>query len=145
MIAHVNYRIRVPNVIYQTVDNEVVIVNLDNGAYHILQHSGVYIWMLLEQGIDCPGIIGNLQRRHPDDAEQISDAVQSLLVLLEQQALLERTEASAVVDVKLPDAESAPPQRFLPPHLESFEDLKDLLLLDPIHDVNEQGWPHGST
>jgi len=27
------------------------------------------------------------------------------------------------------------------PRLEKFTDLQTLLLLDPIHDVDEQGWP----
>ena len=29
-----------------------------------------------------------------------------------------------------------------PPRLEVFTDLQDLLLLDPIHDTDETGWPH---
>ena len=30
---------------------------------------------------------------------------------------------------------------FSVPQLERFDDLRDLLLLDPIHDVGENGWP----
>jgi hypothetical protein len=30
---------------------------------------------------------------------------------------------------------------FTPPVLEVFADMRDLLLLDPIHDVAEVGWP----
>ena len=30
---------------------------------------------------------------------------------------------------------------FTEPVLEEFDDLKDLLLLDPVHDVAEAGWP----
>ena len=28
------------------------------------------------------------------------------------------------------------------PTLERFTDMEDLLLLDPVHDVEEMGWPH---
>ena len=28
------------------------------------------------------------------------------------------------------------------PALERFTDMEDLLLLDPVHDVEEMGWPH---
>jgi hypothetical protein len=31
---------------------------------------------------------------------------------------------------------------FAPPRLEVFDDLQDLFLVDPIHDVDEAGWPH---
>ena len=30
---------------------------------------------------------------------------------------------------------------FAPPRLEKYSDLEDLLVLDPIHDVDEAGWP----
>jgi hypothetical protein len=31
---------------------------------------------------------------------------------------------------------------FMPPELEVFTDMKDLLLLDPIHAIGEAGWPN---
>jgi hypothetical protein len=31
-----------------------------------------------------------------------------------------------------------------PPVLESFTDLEELMLLDPVHDVDERGWPHAT-
>ena len=31
---------------------------------------------------------------------------------------------------------------FEPPSLETFTDMRDLLLLDPIHEVTDAGWPH---
>jgi hypothetical protein len=30
---------------------------------------------------------------------------------------------------------------YLAPVLNAYSDMKDLLLLDPIHDVAEEGWP----
>jgi hypothetical protein len=30
----------------------------------------------------------------------------------------------------------------LPPALEKFTNMQDILLLDPIHDVSDMGWPH---
>jgi hypothetical protein len=32
--------------------------------------------------------------------------------------------------------------RYQAPILEKFTDLATMLLLDPVHDVNEEGWPH---
>jgi len=31
---------------------------------------------------------------------------------------------------------------FVKPILQKYTDMADLLLLDPIHEVGEQGWPH---
>lgn len=33
------------------------------------------------------------------------------------------------------------PAGYRPPVLEVFADMQDLLLLDPIHDIDEVGWP----
>ncbi len=30
---------------------------------------------------------------------------------------------------------------YAPPALETYTDMQELLLLDPIHDVDETGWP----
>jgi len=30
---------------------------------------------------------------------------------------------------------------YAPPVLETFSDMQDLLLLDPIHEVDDAGWP----
>ena len=40
--------------------------------------------------------------------------------------------------VKSPSIPRAP---FHPPVLNVFSDMQDLLLLDPIHDVDATGWP----
>ena len=32
-------------------------------------------------------------------------------------------------------------QQYAAPKLATYSDLQDLLLLDPIHDVDETGWP----
>jgi len=29
----------------------------------------------------------------------------------------------------------------LPPKIEIFSDMQDILLLDPVHDVDQSGWP----
>ena len=32
-------------------------------------------------------------------------------------------------------------KNFTPPKVNKYSDMQDLLLLDPIHDVDEKGWP----
>jgi hypothetical protein len=32
--------------------------------------------------------------------------------------------------------------KFEKPGLQKYSDMQDLLLLDPIHEVDEMGWPH---
>jgi hypothetical protein len=34
------------------------------------------------------------------------------------------------------------PAPFQPPLFEKFTDMEAMLLLDPVHDVDDEGWPH---
>jgi hypothetical protein len=54
-------------------------------------------------------------------------------------------EGLVVEDADAPVGASppAPPADALePPALEKFTDMQDLILLDPVHEVDERGWPH---
>jgi hypothetical protein len=31
---------------------------------------------------------------------------------------------------------------FVPPKLEKYTDMQDIILLDPVHQVDNRGWPH---
>jgi hypothetical protein len=53
----------------------------------------------------------------------------------------------ASADGREPTEEGSPNghghRAFEPPLLEKFDDLQDLILLDPVHEVlEEEGWPH---
>ena len=38
-------------------------------------------------------------------------------------------------------AQDATPQAFDAPRLERYTDMQDLVLLDPVHQVDDTGWP----
>jgi hypothetical protein len=52
----------------------------------------------------------------------------------------ERTEGIKEFNAQVQPGPEKP--RFEPPILRTFEDMQDLLLLDPIHEVDEMGWPN---
>ena len=84
--------------------------------------------------------------------EQVIDALPQLLGT--ERPVID-LEVRKFVDVLLnegvivPSDPVADPQEWLPafpgefvqPRIERFDDLRDLLLMDPIHDVGEDGWP----
>jgi hypothetical protein len=59
---------------------------------------------------------------------------------LVKEGLLEEEEERAADP--LPEMEW--PARFSPPFVERYDEMKNLLMLDPIHEVDEQGWPSRS-
>ena len=66
-----------------------------------------------------------------------------LKILREEELIEEAThEAPASTVCAAPVSSGGPRQPFRPPVLERHSDMQDLLVLDPIHDVGEMGWPN---
>ena len=60
------------------------------------------------------------------------------LAVLEEEALIVRSEDVMTQALSL----EQPLQDYEPPQLMKYTDMQELILLDPIHDVDEKGWPH---
>ena len=141
-----SYRVNRPIVVDEILGDEVIIVNLDNGYYFSLGGSGVEFWRALDQGFPLPAIVKQLQSEFEASAEKLRAACSALLEQLEQEAIIlpldEQAQAAepGVGNV----TESGERKAFEPPALQKYTDLQNLLLLDPIHEVDELGWPHAA-
>ena len=125
--APVRYRINSPKVIHQIFDTEVVIVNLESGNYYSVGGSGIDIWRQLAANRSRDEIL--------EVFEANAETVARFLDELErEQLVVEATEELKARDV-------ARPGQFVKPALDKFTDMRDLLLLDPIHELDESGWP----
>jgi hypothetical protein len=136
-------RINGPNIVHENIDGETVILNLDTGSYFSITDVAAYIWSCIEKGVPAPEIPplirGNYENVGPDAEQEI----QSFISHLEQEGLVVRvTDASpAAQDWKTQIAPGNGKTAFNVPVLNKYSDMQDLLLLDPIHHVDETGWP----
>ena len=137
------FRVNSPNVIHETIEGEVILIDLETGTYYSLRHAGAAVWQAIEQGAGEDGIAAELRSRYDGSDEQIHDAVRRLLAELEREGLIRADEGEA--------APAAPPSAsdngagrlpFAAPVLEKHTDMQDLILLDPVHEVGAEGWPH---
>jgi hypothetical protein len=143
------YRANEPRVIHQTIEGETVIIHLERGLYYSLDETGAQIWQGLAAGQSATEISDWLAARFPSQGAEVGDAVLSLVDRLRAEELIVAADGPDRVGAGLdghgvPDAdpmETAAGAMFRPPRLERFDDLQDLLLLDPIHAVDESGWP----
>ena len=142
MSSSQSYRINQPAVITEVIDGEAIVVNLDSGAYYSLRDSACVAWELFAQQMPVSGVVAQMVSRYDAAPDVIATAVETLLAELLQENLLVAADAA-------PDAPSSPfvntgadRPPFALPVLEKFTDMADLLLLDPIHDVDDAGWPH---
>ena len=136
------FRINSPRVIYETIDGETVIIDFEVGNYYSLRASGADVWECIRQGASANGILAALQMRYEGSEKEIREAFDDFLNHLEQEELIVQAD-DAGTDIKLPKPEMKIP--FQKPLLEKFTDMQELLLLDPIHEVDETGWPRQKT
>ncbi|GJL83674.1 MAG: hypothetical protein DHS20C01_33080 [marine bacterium B5-7] len=139
-----HYQINRPFVIRESFDDEDVIVNLDTGSYFSLNKTGTKIFNLLEAGATIDSASDHMIQTHTGDVAVIDLAVCNLIEQLLTEGLIlavERTESMDNHDAApIPDdAEEKP--AFTPPILEKYTDMQEMLLLDPVHDVDDSGWP----
>lgn len=142
------YIINSPPVTHQTIDGEVVIINLQNGSYYSLRDSAAMIWALVEQGAHIDGIIGFIRENYTANPEggdaEMQNSVIAFLDALRDEQLIAEVPHNGGVETQ-PPALSAPYPAggvFRRPEFDKYSDLQDLVMLDPIHQVSEQGWPH---
>lgn len=123
-------------------EDGLVVINFLTGRYFSMNSTAECIWMLLEHGCSSEGIVTQLAEYcavPATDAAQLCVEVSAFIAKLEQERLVFCDTMATDVPVIPLTAAQFP---YEAPHIEVFEDLADLILLDPIHDVNEQlGWP----
>lgn len=128
-------------IVHETIDEEVIIIDLESGAYYSLTQSGTELWSRLVDGATATQLTELLSAHYQADAAAIAAAVDAFLTQLVAEHIVETsTEPLAERGAAVPA--SATKRPFAPPQLSKYTNMSDLLLLDPIHDVDEHGWPH---
>lgn len=139
------FRINSPKVIRETIDGEVVIVNLKKGHYYSLMETGAVIWDGIERGIYRENVIEEMTQQYDASPEDIKTAVDIFFERLQQEELivLDQIDTSKSTSITNQTKTNASKEkvRFEPPILHKYTDMEDLLVLDPIHEVDEMGWP----
>ena len=134
------YKINYPNVVAESFGNECVIVNLEKGTYFSLEALSTELWNAIVAATPMSVISAALLEKFPNSSDEISqDLRQFLNTLIEHDLLKVLTETLPVnsLDFQV--------QAYSKPTITVHSDLEDILLLDPVHDINEEGWPSGPT
>lgn len=142
------YRVNKPQVIFELFEDEIVLINLESGNYYSLNKVGAGIWADIEQGRATEEIRERLAQRHTGDRTQMDESVSRLIADLAKEGLIvpcSPAEAASLSAGGDKDAPAGAKSAFEPPILQMYNDMQELLLLDPIHEVDESGWPNVKT
>jgi hypothetical protein len=135
-------RVNAPQVIHESIDGEVIIINLASGNYYSTKGSGAEAWGVVQQspGLTSHDLVTALAVHFGVPASDMETAVAAFVGELRAEGLVVDAADAPVVAVA-PVAAEGVTQTFAPPLLEKYTDMQDLVLLDPVHEVDETGWP----
>ena len=137
-----SYRINEPSVATEKLDNEVMIVNLEKGNYYSLTGTGATIWDLIVSGRTEAAILDEVMASYSGDSGDIRRNLDSFVSELCAEQLIVTTEPKSLNGTHAPKPVAGSRPKFAAPHLEKYTDMQELLLIDPIHEVNDDhGWP----
>lgn len=132
-----SYSTSVPKLVSRQFDDEIVLANYDNGLYYSLLGAGADVWLAVNAGVPPAEIINEFIKRHPSAAESIAATIPAFIDSLVAEGILWKVKEAPTRRQWAPMNTTG----FAPPEFERFDDLQDLLLLDPVHEVSEAGWP----
>lgn len=127
----VAYKILDAQISHNRFDDEIIAVNLATGSYFSFHNTAAELWSLLENG---PATADSLSAAFADAPESASQEIEIFLARLRDEGLLIQ---SAEEPVRLTSARA-----YATPVVEEFDELRELLLADIVHDTDEAGWPH---
>jgi hypothetical protein len=137
-----SFRLRSVDVVWQSFEDETIVIDLASGTYYSLNRSGAAIWNLMQAENTPSDSIRQLLNEAADTPEARNEIIEFWQRLIEER-LIEEREAG---DGTAPRLASTPPADsfagpWVAPSITVYRDMEDLFQLDPIHDVNEAGWP----
>jgi Coenzyme PQQ synthesis protein D (PqqD) len=131
------YSVDLPNIASNNFDGEIIIADYDNGSYFSLTETSAEIWLGLAAGHSVEAIAAAFARLYPEDGASASERVRAFITDLEANQVIRQVGEPAQQTDWSPRRHAI----FLPPAIERYDDLKELLVLDPVHDAAAAGWP----
>lgn len=114
----------------ETLGDETLVIDTVSGTLYVLRGLGATVWVALTKNAARPSLL--VEQATERFGSEVGDALGTTLAGLAPLFVAE-SEEMLVMDW---------PQSAEPPTLERFDDIADILTLDPIHDVQpDAGWP----
>lgn len=122
------------NLIHDTIDGETIIIDTVGGRLSMLGGAAAMIWLAAVAGIDPDLLTAAVADRFGDQAaQQTQDFIDQLSSLGLVSVVAEPGTDPGSLDW---------PSDWATPSIDQFEDIADIMTMDPIHEVDPtQGWP----
>jgi hypothetical protein len=121
----------------EVIDGELIVMHLKTGKYYSSSGTGPLVWGCLVAGMSAAATREFVAAGCHVSPQSIEADIDAFIDSLCREQLL--SESGARAGPVHPPAAAA--GVYTKPELQIYTDMQDLLLLDPIHDVSEDGWP----
>jgi hypothetical protein len=129
----------VKSVSHDRLQDEVIIINVASGAYYSGSGAAADVWTLLTQGASLDEAACHLATVYDCPEATIRRDVETCAVFLVERGLLQTIDAPAPeTGFTLTKSARA---AWRAPEFDEYTDMWELIKLDPIHEVEEAGWP----
>jgi Coenzyme PQQ synthesis protein D (PqqD) len=129
-------------IVAEVIGGEAVIINLASGIYYSLDGAGGLAWAMLAAGHPRAAVAEAIASRYGIPGEQAATELSALIADLESENLMQPADSNGanpadVPEDALPPADSA----YAAPRLQRFEDMGELLAVDPpMPQVAQSPW-----
>jgi hypothetical protein len=132
-----NYKFQYSTFDLEDFSHEIVIINTETGSYYTIGGSAVSVIRWFFSPISDDQIIQLIKDTFPNEVSEAS----SFVDWLKLQGLIHAVETAEQVEKDQNPSNESNVIVFNQWVYSRFDDMSDLIRLDPIHDVSEKGWP----
>jgi Coenzyme PQQ synthesis protein D (PqqD) len=146
MVPNERFKINAAKIVYDSIDGEVIMINFDTGNYYSLNSTGKDIWSCIERNSSLSELINEISAKYNAEEKTILEDMTKLLADLKQEELIlsdiddNKSSLGAEAEMHFPN-NGKEILKYEKPGFQKYTDMKEMLLLDPIHEVDETGWP----
>ena len=134
-----SFQLQSSDVVLEAFPDETIAVHLGTGRYYSLDLMAAETLDLLVSGREFVAVVEHVAARYQVEPAEVEPAITELATLLVDEGLV--TCAPGAAPGTAFPAPSPAEAAFVAPTLTVYSDMEDLLLIDPIHDVDNTGWP----
>lgn len=142
---NIHLKVNEPHVVHETIEGEAILLNLGTGDYYSIEWPGTIVWDLLSETGNVEEIKHAFLEADDEKQDEIKTALDNFVESLIEEELLVATENGESTSFQIDEKVKSEFEKAIPKLdklvLHKYSDMKDMLLLDPIHDVDEKGWP----
>ncbi|MFA5321742.1 MAG: PqqD family protein [Smithella sp.] len=135
------YKINESKAISETIDGETIIINLETGYYYGVNKTATVIWNEIQKNNPLKNVSQHFLNHYEVDEDTAVKSITEIIGLLLKDDLILELDSDISPNV-MEQRTNAMKGKFITPQIERYDDMAGALMSDPVHDVNEDGWPN---